>query len=238
MSGQPKKTVGVLGGMGPDATVDFMSTVIALTDASKDQEHVRMIVDHNPQVPDRQAALSGDRSCVSDVLVSMAVRLETAGADFLVMPCNTAYAFADPAVASVSIPFLNIIEETVAEIAADVTTVGVLATTACLEAGGYQAALAKGDRQILLPVKSEQERLMQLILLIKSGDRGSDVRRQMSAVAQSLVTQGAQAVIAGCTEIPIVVGQDDLDVPLFSSTQILARRTIEVATGQHCGDNH
>lgn len=237
MSSHPAKTAGVLGGMGPDATVDFMSIVIALTDANKDQDHVRMIVDHNPQVPDRQAALSGDSSSVSDVLASMAMRLEAAGADFLVMPCNTAYVFADKAMGSVTIPFLSIIDETVAAIGANIDTVGVLATTACLEAGGYQQALLQGGRGAVLPAAAEQERLMQSIFGIKSGYRGNAVRRQVLDVVNSLVRDGAQAIIAGCTEIPLVLGRDDIDVPLYSSTQILARRTVEVATGQDFGEN-
>ena len=87
------RIVGVLGGMGPEATVDFMSSVIAMTPADKDQEHIRMIVDHNPGVPDRQAAVRGDRSAVSRELTRMALGLEAAGADFLVMPCNTAHIF-------------------------------------------------------------------------------------------------------------------------------------------------
>lgn len=112
------KTVGVLGGMGPDATVDFMSQVVALTSAEKDQDHIHMIVDHNPKVPDRQAAMRGDRSVVSTVLARMALRLEAAGADFLVMPCNTAHAFLDDVLPRIRVPFLHIIDETVAEIAA------------------------------------------------------------------------------------------------------------------------
>jgi aspartate racemase len=232
MSGQPKKIAGVLGGMGPDATVDFMATVVALTAAETDQDHIRMLVDHNPQVPDRQAALSGDRTAVSEVLAGMAVRLQESGADFLVMPCNTAYVFADKAIASVSIPFLSIIEETVSAIGPDTRIVGVLATTACLQAGAYQEKLEAGGRRVLLPDEAGQEILMKLIRRVKAADRGSDVRAAMSEVAAKLVQNGAQAIIAGCTEIPIVLGQADVNVPLFSSTGILARRTVEVASGQ------
>lgn len=215
--------------MGPDATVDFMSTVIAYTNAEKDQDHVRMIVDHNPQVPDRQAALMGDRSAVSDVLVSMALRLEAAGAHFLVMPCNTAYVFADAAMKSVSIPFLSIVDETVSAIGADVKNVGVLATTACLKAGAYQDGLSQSGRSVVLPGPDDQDELMRLIFRVKSGDRSADIRDNMMVLANRLVQDGAMGIIAGCTEIPIVLGPADVDVPLYSSTGILARRTVETA---------
>ena len=110
------KIAGVLGGMGPYATVDFMSKVISLTPADSDQDHVRLLVDHNPKTPDRQINTDEQRKAVRQTLADMALRLETAGADFLVMPCNTAHGFHDLAVERTSIPFVNIISETVAEI--------------------------------------------------------------------------------------------------------------------------
>lgn len=225
-------TVGVLGGMGPAATVDFMSLVIALTDADKDQDHVHMIVDHNPHVPDRQKAIAGEREPVETALEAMALRLEAAGADFLVMPCNTAYAFAARAQAAVSIPFLNIIEETVNSLASSATCVGIMATNACLEARIYQHALEASGRVPLLPEPRDQERLMELIFRIKSGDVGESVRRGMLDLTEALSDGGAHAVIAGCTEIPIVLSRQDVAVHLASSSDILARRTIEFA-GHH-----
>ncbi len=84
------RTVGVLGGMGPDATVDFMAKVIALTPATKDQDHIRMIIDHNPKVPNRQTAILDNGEDPGPDLAATATRLDTAGADFLVIPCNTA----------------------------------------------------------------------------------------------------------------------------------------------------
>jgi len=231
MADQPTAIVGVLGGMGPDATVDFMSTVISLTEADKDQDHVHMIVDHNPHVPDRQAALLGDGCAVSDALVVMAKRLEAAGADFLVMPCNTAQAFAQKAAAAVEIPFLDIVEETVGAIESGINRVGLLATTACLRAGMYQPALKASGRSCVLPTDAEQDRLMQLVFLVKSADQGDVVCQEMLDLAHGLVKRGAQAVVAGCTEIPLVLRQEALEVALISSTQVLAARTVELATG-------
>ena len=109
--GDEKKTVGVLGGMGPEATVDFMAKVIALTDARRDQDHVRMLVDHNPQVPNRQDAILGDGEDPGPVLADMAADLEASGADFLVIPCNTAYVFEDAILAATHIPLISIVGE-------------------------------------------------------------------------------------------------------------------------------
>jgi aspartate racemase len=232
MTGKAVKVVGVLGGMGPAATVDFMSSVIALTRAEKDQDHVHMIVDNNPQVPDRQRALAGDRTAVERELAAMALRLEMAGADFLVMPCNTAHVFIGQAMADVSIPFLNIIDETVQALDQNASCIGILATTGCVNAGVYQAAIAASGRRSLLPEPAGQEELMQLILRIKSGESGEPVQNDMVRIARSLVEGGAESIIAGCTEIPIVLAQSDLDVPLASSSDILAQRTIEFANNE------
>ena len=95
MSPKREKTAGVMGGMGPDATVDFMAKVIAYTDSGNDQDHVHMIVDNNPKVPNRQAAIRGEALDVAGAIADMGRRLEEAGADFLVMPCNTAHVFLD-----------------------------------------------------------------------------------------------------------------------------------------------
>ena len=231
----PPRTVGVIGGMGPEATVDFMARVIALTPADRDQEHVRMLVDSNPQVPDRQQAMrDADGGPVRRSLAEMAKRLESGAADFLVMPCNTAHAFMDDAVNDVAIPFVSIIDVTVQSIIdehPEVRTVGLLATDACLAAGVYQQAAAKAALALALPDEIDQEECMALIFKVKAGDTSAPVRRRMTVLAERLIGMGAQAVIAGCTEIPLVLDDDAVAVPLISSTEMLAKRTVEIATG-------
>ncbi|MDH4107110.1 MAG: amino acid racemase [Gammaproteobacteria bacterium] len=230
----PDLIVGVLGGMGPEATVDFMSEVIGLTDASRDQEHVRMIVDHNPQVPDRQAAMRGDPGPVRRTLADMARRLEAAGAHFLVMPCNTAHAFVGDAVAAVSVPFISIIDTTVQSIREQhpgIRRVGLLATDACIAAGVYQDALRRAGLELTLPDADAQRRSMELIFRVKSGDTGEAVRAAMREIAITLADAGAQAVIAGCTEIPLVLDAVRDGVALISSTRVLASRSVDYATG-------
>lgn len=228
------KIAGVLGGMGPYATVDFMSKVISLTPADSDQDHARMLVDHNPKTPDRQIDTDEQRQDVRETLAAMAKGLEAAGADFLVMPCNTAHGFYDLAVEKTSIPFLNIITETVAairELEPDAMSVGILATDACLQDELYQTAIHDAGMSVLLPSVGEQETVMKLVFKIKSGDQGGEVAHEMSNIANSLIQRGADVLIAGCTEIPLVLSPERMTVPCISSTDVLAERTAAICLG-------
>ncbi len=229
------RIVGVLGGMGPDATVDFMSKVIAATSAEKDQDHAHMIVDHNPKVPNRQAAILGDGEDPGLALAEMAARLESAGADFLVMPCNTAHVFRNSVTAVASIPFVSIIDVTVTAIinqCPDARAVGILATDGCLQANVYQEAMVEQGIEPILPSEGELAEFMQLVGRIKSGYQGEAIATSMAVLAKVLIDRGAQAVIAGCTEIPLVLNGAMIDVPLISSTDVLAEKTAAIA----CGD--
>lgn len=231
---QKTKTAGVLGGMGPYATIDFMAKVISLTPADSDQDHARMLVNHNPKVPDRQIDTDEQRLAVRETLAEMALLLEAAGADFLVMPCNTAHAFNDLAVEKISIPFVNIVTETVAairDLEPEAMSVGVLATDACLKANLYQSAIHDAGLSVQLPSHREQEAVMQLVFRIKSGDQGGDVAHEMSSIANSLIQRGVDILIAGCTEIPLVISAERMTVPVISSTDVLAERTVAICLG-------
>lgn len=226
-----KKTAGVLGGMGPDATVDFMAKVIAATPAEKDQDHVPMLVDNNPLVPNRQTAILANGPDPSGELARMGRRLEAAGADFLVMVCNSAHAFADELKHAVSIPLVSIVDATVEALGPDVGTVGILATDGCLASGLFQDAVESAGKQWLVPREQAIGEMMQLINRIKAGDQGDEVTSRMEKIARDLVSRGAEAIIAGCTEIPLVLKPDRLGVPLVSSTDALAQKTVALALG-------
>jgi aspartate racemase len=234
MTDNVQKTAGVMGGMGPDATLDFMAKVIALTDSGNDQDHIHMIVDQDPTVPNRQRAISEGLNDVTVALGSMAKRLEDAGADFLVLVCNTAHVFLDGVHANTDIPFISIIDESVNEIdrvCADARIVGVMATDGCLDTGIYQDAITASGRKALVPEGTAMEQLMNLITAIKAGNQGEDIRRSMQTSANALVEQGADVIIAGCTEIPIVFEGENCSVPVIGSTNVLARCALELAKG-------
>jgi aspartate racemase len=217
--------------MGPDTTVDFMAKVIAATPAAKDQDHAHLLVDQNPGLPNRQEALLGRGEDPGPAMAAMARGLERAGADFLVMPCNTAHAFAPVIREAVSIPLLSIVDVTV-DACRDQDAVGVMATAGCIRAGLYQDALAAAGIAPILPDDAAIEEITRLAFAIKLGDRGQEVTAGMKALADALVAQGAGTLVAACTEIPLVLTQDMLGVQLVSSTDVLARATAAICAGK------
>lgn len=221
----PGKTLGVLGGMGPAATTDFLMKLQAATPAARDADHVRVLMDLNPRVPDRMA----EPEAATAELGRMAERLKAMGAEVLAMPCNTAHATAD-GIRAAGLPFVDMIAETTDEaLKAGARTVGVLATP-----GGealYRAALTAAGATTLLPEGEDRPALMALIQGVKAGRTGPDARAAMAALAAGLVARGAEAVIAGCTEVPLLLSAPDVAVPLADSAEVLARACVRA-----CGE--
>ncbi len=227
------KAVGVIGGLGPVATLDFFDRILRRTRAPREQDHLRLIIDNNTKIPDRNAHSRGDGPSPAAALAASARGLQQAGADFIVMACNTTHAWEADIRAAISVPFLSIIEETV-KVVADLRpeAVGVLAGDACVAAGLYQNALKAAGVRCIMPAADTQKSLMELIYRIKSGDTGETVRRSAATIARRLEAQGAEVIIAGCTEIPIVLTADDIDSELVNSTDVLVERTILYAGGE------
>lgn len=233
MSGRTK-VVGVLGGMGPAATLDFFARVLALTPASTDQDHIRLIIDSNAQVPNRNAAIAGTGPSPAPVLAEMARGLKRAGAELLVMPCNAAHAFLDDVARATDLPVISIIDVTVEETLrrrADVKRVGLLAAEGCINAGLYQRAFAAQGVSVILPDTDMRARFMDALTRIKQGELGDAVKADMRAVANALIASGTEAIVAGCTEVPLVLNDGDVAVPVISSTDCLAAATIAAARG-------
>lgn len=225
-------TVGVLGGLGPEATLAFYAKVVALTPATRDQQHLHVIIDSNPAVPNRNEAVAETGPSPGPALAAMAKRLESAGADFLVMACNAAHAFQAEIEAAVSVPFVSIVEETVRATLTrlpGLRKVGVLGSSGCLDARLYQTAFARYGLEVVVPEGAERAAFMRLLYRIKAGDKGAAVQAAMQNLAESLIAGGAQAVVAGCTEVPLVLGPDALRVPLLDSSAVLAERTVYYA---------
>ncbi len=231
-------TVGVLGGLGPAATLDFFGKVLAATPARRDQEHLHLIIDDDPTVPDRNDAVAGVGPSPGPQLAAMARRLEAAGADFLVMVCNAAHAFEADIGAVTTLPFLSIIDVTVQATASAVAggaalrRVGVLAAAGALDARLYERAFGARGIEVAVPRDAARARFMELLYRIKAGDLGAGVRRDMRALAAELIDGGAQAIVAGCTEVPLVLSASDVPVPLVASTDALVSATVETALGR------
>lgn len=229
------KTIGVLGGMGPEATLDFFAKVLEHDRAACDQEHLRLLIDNNPAVPNRNEAVAGTGPSPGPVLAAMARGLERSGADFLVMVCNAAHAFEDDITAATGLPFVSIVAETVRATLAripGVKTVGVLASSGCLDVGLYQQAFAPHGVRTLIPEGRTRRIFMDLLYRIKAGDKGDEVRFGMLELATELVGQGAEAIVASCTEVPLVLFENDLNVPLVNSTDALVAAAIAYARGE------
>ena len=224
--------VGVLGGMGPAATWDFCREVLAATPAKVEQEHLRLLVDSDPGVPNRHAALRGEGASPAPHLGRMARGLVAAGAEVLCMPCNTAHVFASEVRDVEGAQFVDMIEATVAatrHAAPGVTRVGLLATTTTVTAGVYPQAFEVEGVEVVVPNEASQARLMELVFAIKGGDVGKDVRDGFRSLAAELVTDGVGAVVAGCTEVPLVLTAEDVSVPYVASTRALAEAVVRRA---------
>jgi len=223
-------TVGILGGMGPEATLELFRQIIALTPARKDQEHLHIVIDSNPLIPDRTAAILEEGKSPLPMMIKGARVLEQAGADFLVIPCNTAHHWLSHLRKAVSIPIIDMISETATTIAScnpPIKTIGLLATMGTVKCGLYQQALGDHDVSLLVSADQEQVRIMDAITHIKAGDHS--VKDTVMAVAQHLIDQGASGIIPGCTELSLVVEEAGLSCPLFDPLSILARRAVEWA---------
>ena len=227
--------VGVIGGVGPQATAYFLDMVVRLTVAGRDQDHLDLVVFNHATIPDRTAFILGTSSDdPGAVMARDAQRLERFGVSFLVVPCNTAHHFTDQVVSAVSVPVLSIIDETVAEAARrteGLRRVGVLATTGTLVARVYDRALEAAGIETVRPSADDQAIVMEIIYDQVKAGAPVDLAA-FTGVTDRLRAAGAQVVVLGCTELSIVAadhGLLDLDRTLVDSLDVLARRTIERA---------
>ena len=212
-------TLGLLGGMGPAASVVFLERLQALTPARTERDHIRVIADINPGVPDLTVPGSG----AGPVLAEMAGALRGAGADVLAIACNAAHAHADLIQRASGLPLVDMIA-LAAEAAARTGSMraGVLGTKGALKL--YREYLAARAMGLVALSPERQEAFMVTLYRIKSGDRGADVKREMAAHAEALRADGAEVLIAGCTEVPLVLGNDDVKLELIDPGDLLARR--------------
>lgn len=218
--------LGVLGGMGPAATVEFLAKLQAYTPAEKDQDHIRVIADINPKAPDRN--VPGTQA--GGVLAEMAGALAGAGAEVLAMPCNTAHAHADMIQRASGLPLVDMIGLG-AEAAgrSGARRVGVLGTKGALKL--YREYLAAHAMGLIALPPERQEAFMQTLYRIKSGDLGEEVTRAMQGFADELRKDGAEVLIAGCTEVPLVLDNEDVRLELIDPGDLLARRCVAVCLG-------
>ncbi|WP_453990161.1 aspartate/glutamate racemase family protein [Bacillus nitroreducens] len=225
-----RKKIGIIGGMGPLATVDLMNKIIQCTPASKDQDHLHVIADNYPQIPDRTAAILGNGEDPLPFMQQSAKRLEAAGVDLIAIACNTAHYFWKGIQTAVSVPILHMPKETVAFIHhSGCKQVALFATDGTIATNLYQDELLKYGIQIKLPDKLTQAKIMEAIYSIKGGDLSKGKTLIMQA-AQTMQENGTDAIIAACTEIPLVLSDKD-GMNVIDPSQILAKTIVEVSLG-------
>lgn len=230
-----KKRVGIIGGMGPLAAVDLMGTIVEMTRAEDDSDHIHIIVDSNPHIPSRaDAILRGGTDPLPDIAAS-AKRLETAGAELLAIACNTAHYYYDGIAAAVNVPVLHMLDETARHCRrAEMGKVALLATDMVLETGLYHRALEQEKVDFVLPDSVLQAEIMRVIFEgVKKNRFDIDVSGLLQGL-EAMRKEGVSSFILGCTELPILFGRLALDLPTINPTRVLAAAAIREA-GYECG---
>ncbi len=236
--------VGVVGGVGPAATVDFMQKIVSNTPAKRDQDHIKLLVEQNPQIPDRTENLIGDGPDPTISLYATCKKLESGDADIIAIPCNTAHAFVQRIQPYLSVPIVNMLTVTV-EMLRDsfpsIKEIGLLATSGTVASGVYRQALEARGLQQILPSPALQASVMNAIYGTKGVKAGFVKGQCMDNVCEALeglADEGVEIVILGCTELPLLLpGTQWLSargrtITLVDPTDILAKRCVAYATAK------
>ncbi len=229
------KIVGVIGGMGPEATVDLMQRVIDATPAHDDADHIRMLVDNNPKVPSRiKALIEGTGESPAPCMVDMARGLERLGADFLVIPCNTAHHYYPDVAAAVEIPVVNLIELTAhsAKTAQPgLKKVGLLASNALQMIRLYEPWFERLQVTVHYPQPEHQQAVMALIRAVKARAQTAEQLDAYQRAAEDLAAQGVECLVVACTELSVIGDQLRTSLPVYDASDLLARHIVETAFG-------
>lgn len=226
-------TIGIIGGVGPIATVDFFHKLLQQVHAEKDQDYPRIIIDSDPSIPDRTRALIGEGENPTEHIIRIAHNLQSAGANVLCIPCNTAHAFFEDIQDHVDIPIVNMIEAVCNEITdtmPKVKNVGILATTGTRSSRLYDNALLKRKMNAIHVPDDAQKNLVMTAIYGENGIKAGNVEAPKLLLQQAidiLIQHGAEVIILACTELPLVI--KEAPVPIIDSTMVLAKQTLDTA---------
>ncbi|MFW5787524.1 MAG: aspartate/glutamate racemase family protein [Halanaerobiales bacterium] len=234
MNNRKEKVIGILGGMGPLATSHFYSLIIRYTSVTEDQEHIHVIIDSNPAIPDRTAAILKNGENPLPLLIKTAQNLENAGADLITIPCNTAHYFVDDIQKSISLPIINMIKETVDWLRdhSEKQKIGLLATTGTIQTGLYNKYFANSDIELIYPDENEQKIIMEIIYSIKKGKQLSiSYKEELSEIISKLYSKEICSVVTGCTELSMIADSIDSPVTIIDPLDILAKNIVRLIKG-------
>ena len=228
------RRIGILGGMGPQATLLLMQKVIDAVPAADDADHIPLLVDQNPQVPSRiRRLIEGTGEDPAPVLADMARRLVAAGAEALAMPCNTAHHYVPAIRSAAKVPFIDMVHLSVtksAKLAGPDGQVGILASPAVRRIGLFDAALARFGVRALYP--EDEVAMLGAIRQIKSGGPGPEVRAILREASDRLLQRGASVQMIACTEFSLVTEATAKDAVAFDTLDVLVGAIRDFATGR------
>jgi aspartate racemase len=228
---QREKVAGVIGGMGPEATVDFQRRIVEVTPARDDGDHIRVLVDNNPKIPSRIAALiEGTGEDPTAVLIQMAQGLERQGADFLTIPCNTEHCYRTAIAEAVGIPVLDMIALSVAQLcthAPQAKRIGILATPAVRTLGLYAVRLRSAGLEALFPDMRGEAAVFAMIRAVKGKSVGERIRGDYDAAIHDLTDAGADAFLIACTELSLLPAPQGR--PSVDAMDALVAETVRMA---------
>jgi aspartate racemase len=228
----PSKIVGILGGLGPEATASFFYKIVAKTPAKKDQEHIPMVIFSNPKIPDRSASFLRGQNDVFISLIDGIKFLINSKVNLIAIPCVSSHLYYQKLIDGFDIPILNIVDETTSYVAnntPEIQKVGILATTATIRKKLFANAFNQCNIDTIVPHKEiQQKSVIPAIYSVKAGEKKRAVEMIDKAIRE-LIARGAQAIVAGCTEISLIVHPDSSSVPVIDSLDCLADAVVREA---------
>lgn len=225
------KTVGIIGGVGPESTSNFYLKIINKYRAKDTLSYPPIVIYSLPvpyQLEQDIVKFGKNENQILPLLTDGVQKLEKSGADFCVIPCNTIHIFINELRKSVSIPILSILEETVRYIKSlGIETVGLLGTTKTIETNLYRPELQKQGIRLIIPESTDQERISEIIFNILNGKKTESDKTELLAIIQNLQNKDCKAVILGCTDIPLLIDQKDTSTLLLNTVEILADSSVK-----------
>ncbi len=226
----PTRILGILGGMGPEATANLYQEIVKLTPAQKDQDHIPTLIFSFPQIPDRTTAIRNNDRSIIPYLVEGTTRLEKAGASFIVLPCNTVHFFHDDMQRAVKIPILHMIRETadvVARSYPNARRIGLLASDGTVATGLYEREFSARGMKLVYPDEPiQKDCVMKAIYGIKAGGDKQSNEELLFTAGKNVERKGAEVIVLGCTEIPLAFNPQRASVPVINATRVLAEAAI------------
>lgn len=228
------KTIGILGGMGPEATLLLFKKILTNTKATKDQDHARLVIYNDPKIPERLPAIEGKGENPLPMMIKGLYSLKRAGADFAVIPCVTAHYFLPQLPKRRILPIISIIEATISYIKKNygfINCVGLMAALGTVKTELFQKELARKKISTVISNESDLQKIQDNIFAIKNMALSNrrKIMEELIKISRKLIKKGAQGIIIGCTELPLVLTPECLDVPAFDVLDILARAALQKA---------